>query len=386
MARAGLASPADDLSSADAAAPARWQPPGYWPFVVPALVVVVGVIVFPWAFTLWMSLHEWKVGAAPAFVGLSNYARLPTDPRFLDAVWQTLVYTALSVVLPLILGTLAACVFHAKFPLRGFLRGVFILPMMATPVAIALVWTMMFHPQLGVLNYLLSLVGIPPQLWVFHPATVIPSLVLVETWQWTPLVMLIVLGGLAALPTEPYESAQIDGASIWQMFRHITLPLVAPFLFVAAMIRMIDAVKSFDIIFAITQGRARHGVRDDQHLPLQRRLRLLRRGLRLGDRRGVLSPHHRARRRPAGGPQAHAGSGGVNWRWLLRQAALLFSVLVIVSPVILFFVWMLSLSVKYEIDNAAYPPVLIPERFAWKTTSTSSNRTGSRPTSSTACW
>ncbi len=86
------------------------------------------------------------------------------------------------------------------------------MPMMATPVAIALVWTMMFHPQLGVLNYLLSLVGMPPQLWVFHPATVIPSLVLVETWQWTPLVMLIVLGGLAALPTEPYESAQIDGA------------------------------------------------------------------------------------------------------------------------------------------------------------------------------
>jgi multiple sugar transport system permease protein len=125
---------------------------------------------------------------------------------------------------------------------------------MATPVAIALVWTMMFHPQLGVLNYLLSLVGLPPQLWVFHPGTVIPSLVLVETWQWTPLVMLIVLGGLAAIPTEPYESAQIDGAGVWQMFRYITLPLITPFLFIAGMIRMIDAVKSFDIIFAITQG------------------------------------------------------------------------------------------------------------------------------------
>jgi multiple sugar transport system permease protein len=134
------------------------------------------------------------------------------------------------------------------------LRAIFIMPMMATPVAIALVWTMMFHPQLGVLNYLLSLVGIPPQLWVFHPATVIPSLVLVETWQWTPLVMLIVLGGIAALPTEPYESAQIDGAGMWQMFRYITLPLILPFIFIAAMIRTIDAVKSFDIIFAITQG------------------------------------------------------------------------------------------------------------------------------------
>jgi multiple sugar transport system permease protein len=144
--------------------------------------------------------------------------------------------------------SLAAVVFHNKFPMRGLLRGLFIMPMMATPVAIALVWTMMFHPQLGMLNYLLSLVGLPPQLWVFHPATVIPSLVLVETWQWTPLVMLIVLGGLAAIPTEPYESAQIDGATRWQTFRYISLPLIMPFLFIAGMIRMIDAVKSFDII------------------------------------------------------------------------------------------------------------------------------------------
>ena len=226
----------------------------YWPFVIPALVVVLAVIVFPWAFTIWMSLNQWKVGSPITFVGLANYLRLPNDPRFVESVGHTIYYTALSVVLPLIFGTLAAVVFHQKFAGRGFLRGLFIMPMMATPVAIALVWTMMFHPQLGVLNYLLSLVGIPAQLWVFHPSTVIPSLVLVETWQWTPLVMLIVLGGLAAIPTEPYESAQIDGASFWQMFRYITLPLIAPFLFIAAMIRTIDAVKSFDIIFAITQG------------------------------------------------------------------------------------------------------------------------------------
>src|SRR5437588_5539810 len=232
----------------------EWRPPSYWPFVLPALIVVLAVIVFPWIFTVWMSLHEWKVGAPTTFVGLSNYFRLPNDPRFVEAVWHTLIYTVLSVMLPLLFGTFAAVVFHQRFPLRGFLRAIFIMPMMATPVAIALVWTMMFHPQLGVLNYLLSLAGLPPQLWVFHPATVIPSLVLVETWQWTPLVMLIVLGGIAALPTEPYESAQIDGASTWQMFRYITLPLIAPFLLIAAMIRGIDAVKSFDIIFAITQG------------------------------------------------------------------------------------------------------------------------------------
>ena len=237
------------------AAPAReWRRPSYWPFVAPALIVVLAVIVFPWLFTIWMSFNEWKVGSPTTLVGLANYLRLPTDPRFVEAVEHTLVYTALSVLLPVILGTFAAVIFHIKFPFRGFLRAIFIMPMMATPVAIALVWTMMFHPQLGVLNYLLSLVGIPPQLWVFHPATVIPSLVLVETRQWSPLVMLIVLGGIAALPTEPYESAQIDGAGLWQMFRYITLPLILPFIFIAAMIRTIDAVKSFDVIFAITQG------------------------------------------------------------------------------------------------------------------------------------
>ena len=239
---------------ADAPPGREWRPPSYWPFVIPALVVVLAVIVFPWVFTIWMSLNEWKVGSPTTFVGLANYLRLPQDPRFVEAVGHTLVYTALSVLLPLLFGTFAAVVFNASFAGRGLIRGIFIMPMMATPVAIALVWTMMFHPQLGVLNYLLSLVGIPPQLWVFHPGTVIPSLVLVETWQWTPLVMLIVLGGIAAIPTEPYESAQIDGANVWQMFRYITLPLIMPFLFIAAMIRMIDAVKSFDIIFAITQG------------------------------------------------------------------------------------------------------------------------------------
>ena len=128
--------------------------------MLPALIVVLAVIIFPWVFTIWMSLHEWKVGAPTTFVGLANYLRLPNDPRFIEAVGHTLGYTALSVILPLVFGTFAAVVFHQKFPLRGFLRGLFIMPMMATPVAIALVWTMIFNPQLGVLNYLLSLVGI----------------------------------------------------------------------------------------------------------------------------------------------------------------------------------------------------------------------------------
>lgn len=227
---------------------------GYLLLALPALVVVVAVIVFPWLFTLYMSVHDWRIVGEKEFVGFANFVTLANDTRFLEAIWHTFYFTVLAVVLPVVFGVLAALVFHREFPLRGLLRTLFVMPMMATPVAIALVWTMMFHPQLGVLNYLLSLVGIPPQLWVFEASTVIPSLALVEVWHWTPLVMLIVLGGLASLPNEPYESARIDGASEWQMFRHITWPLVLPFVMVAVVIRTIDALKAFDTIFVITQG------------------------------------------------------------------------------------------------------------------------------------
>jgi len=126
--------------------------------------------------------------------------------------------------------------------------------MMATPVSIALIWQMMFHPQLGILNYFLSLVGIPPQPWIFSTRSVIPTLAVVETWQWTPFVMLIVLGGLSALPTEPYEAALIDGASRLQTIRYITIPLVWPYIMIAILLRSIDALKAFDIIYVMTQG------------------------------------------------------------------------------------------------------------------------------------
>lgn len=253
MASVSIENTKTGVSRKEGSRPARLAP-NYWPFVIPALVVISAVIVFPWVFTLWMSVHRWTLGQEQSFIGFDNYIRLASDLRFWESLWHTLIYTVLSVVAPLFLGTLAALVFDAQFPLRGFLRGVFVMPMMATPVAIALVWTMMFHPQLGVLNYLLSLIGIGPLEWIYNQSTVIPSLVLVETWQWTPLVMLIVLGGLAAVPREPYESAEIDGANAWQKFRYLTMPMIAPFLMIAVIIRSIDAVKSFDIIYAMTQG------------------------------------------------------------------------------------------------------------------------------------
>ena len=253
--------PRDAAALDDGAAPAALPRGGrrnyarrYAWFVVPAAAVVVAVILFPWAFTLYVSAFDWRIGGERRWVGLENYARLFTDARFGWAVARTLFYTALAVVFPILLGVAAALTFHQRFPLRGLARTVFILPMMATPVAVALVWTMMFHPQLGVLNWILTSLGLPPSMWVYSAETVIPTLVMVEVWHWTPLVMLLVLGGLASLPVDPYEAAKIDGATPWQAFRHVTLPLLMPFIVVALIIRTIDALKAFDTIYVITQG------------------------------------------------------------------------------------------------------------------------------------
>ena len=172
----------------------------YWLFALPAAIIVAAVIVFPWIFTLFMSVHDWKVTGSTSFVGFANYLHLLEDERFRLSVVRTIYFTVLSVAAPMVLGIAAAVCFQSNFFFRGVARTIFILPMMATPVAVALVWTMMFHPQLGVLNYLLTSVGLPPSTWVYDASTVIPTLVMVETWQWTPLVMLIVLGGLNTHP------------------------------------------------------------------------------------------------------------------------------------------------------------------------------------------
>jgi multiple sugar transport system permease protein len=147
-----------------------------------------------------------------------------------------------------------ALLFNREFWGRGLLRTLAILPMVATPTAIALVFVMMYHPTLGVANYLLSVAGLPPFPWTYSSHTALYALALVDVWQWTPLIMLIALAGLASLPREPYEAAHLDGASPLQAFWHITLPLLRPTLVVAILFRAIDALKTFDIIFVMTQG------------------------------------------------------------------------------------------------------------------------------------
>ena len=248
------------------------------------------------------------------------------------------------------------------------------MPMMATPVAIALVWTMMFHPQLGVLNYLLSLVGIPPFAWVYDPATVIPTLVLVEVWHWTPLVMLIVLGGLAGLPTDPYEAALIDGASSWQMFRYITWPLILPYVMIALVIRTIDSLKVFDTIAVISQGGPGTASETLNYFLYLQAFQFYNLGYASAVvviffviiiALSLLLLYARQQHEVDGLRGSSDGIPVHAWRASAASRSAPGSrsacrCVFLVSPAVLVFLWMLSLSLKTEIDNIAFPPVFIP--------------------------
>ena len=221
------------------------------------MLLVAAIIVYPIAYTGWMSLQEWFASSLtrPRFIGLANYGKiLLGDARFREAVARTIWFTVVAVAAETLLGVAMALLFNREFWGRGLLRTLAILPMVATPTAIALVFVMMYHPTLGVANYLVSVVGLSPFRWTYSSQTALYALALVDVWQWTPLIMLITLAGLASLPREPYEAAHLDGASPRQAFWHITLPLLRPALVVAILFRAIDALKTFDIIFVMTQG------------------------------------------------------------------------------------------------------------------------------------
>jgi len=256
------------LTTRRAAAPVRTRPWGNgverwiegnlrWLLPGPAVLVLLLLMVFPLVYTAYLSLHEWYASSVlgPQFVGLQNYLQLfERDERFWPAFVTTLVFTAGSVILTVVLGLGIAHLLIRPFRGRALARSLVLLPMIATPVAMALVWMTMMSPTIGVLNWLLSCVGLPPSAWVSSPKSVIAALLLVETWMWTPMTTLICLAGLAALPGEPFESARVDGASSRQVFWHVTLPLLRATLVVAALFRTIDALKVFDIVYVMTEG------------------------------------------------------------------------------------------------------------------------------------
>lgn len=225
-----------------------------WLFPLPAVLAILILIVGPILANFVLSAHDWFVAGQPRFIGFDNYTRALRDSRFWNGFINTFYFTGLAVPIQLVLGLAIAVLFNRNFPGKGIVRTIILLPMVATPVAIALIWALMFNPSLGVLNYFLESLGLPRLLWVAQSNLAIPSLVLVDVWQWTPMIALILLAALQGVPDELLEAARIDGASAWQAFWHVTLPTIRSAIVVALILRTIDALKTFDIIYVITEG------------------------------------------------------------------------------------------------------------------------------------
>jgi multiple sugar transport system permease protein len=227
-----------------------------WIYTLPAVLFVLLMMLFPIIYTVRISFFEWSMSATtpPKWVGLSNYLALLQDNRFWHAVGSTFYFTIAALVAEVILGIAIAVLLSRNFRGKNLVKTVFLLPMVATPVAMGLVWMLIYEPTIGIANMMLKSLGLKPLLWLASPNQVIPSLIIVDIWEWTPMIALIVMAGIATLPSDPYEAADVDGANGWTKFVAITLPLLRPTIIVAAMLRLIDVLKTFDIIYATTQG------------------------------------------------------------------------------------------------------------------------------------
>lgn len=223
--------------------------------LLPAFIYVVLITQIPFALTVYYSLFSWNLLKEDSFkfVGLENYARLLTDESFRNALWNTVLLTISVIAISVILGLAVAMLLNSEVFGKGFMRTLMIAPFLIMPTAGALIWKdTLLNPLFGLLPYLLAPFGLGRVDWVNQYPMV--SVVAVEVWRWTPFMMLIILAGLQSQNPEVLEAARVDGATAFQAFRRITLPLVRPFIELGALLGSLFVVQTFDTIFMLTHG------------------------------------------------------------------------------------------------------------------------------------
>lgn len=228
-----------------------------WPFMAPAVVLTVLLGVIPLLALLGFSLFDWSLTRAGSgtFIGLANYLAIATDPTFWHAVGVTIEIGAETIAVQLLLGISIALLLNHDLPGMGIIRAFVMAPMMMAPLFAGLIWRLVLSSDFGVLPYLLTLVGIDnPPVFLSDPFWAVQSVVLVAAWQTTPFVILFVIAALQIIPPELYEAGRLDGASAPRLFWSITLPIIRPVLLTIILFSVIDSVKIFDPIYALTTG------------------------------------------------------------------------------------------------------------------------------------
>ncbi len=225
-------------------------------FLWPAVFTVLLIALFPLVYSLSISFQQVRLvpPTPPRFVGLDNYVTLFSRPRFWQVLWNTGVIAVVSVSIQYVLGFALALALHARVPGERLFRVSFLLPMLMAPVAVALIWRMLFHSTLGPINQFFSLFGLANLPFTTDPTWAKASLIIVEVWQWTPFVILLMLAGLQSLPEDIYEAARLEDASSWKQFWTITFPLLLPVSAAVVFIRLIEAMKIIDTVFVLTGG------------------------------------------------------------------------------------------------------------------------------------
>ena len=228
---------------------------GRW-FLLPGLIFLFVIDLVPLVYSGWISLYNWWL-IRPRdirFVGLANYLRLAADPEFTRALVVTTLFTTGAVAVEFLVGLGLALLFAQPFRFLRRLRVLILLPLFVVPVVGATMWRVIFHPEVGVLNYYLAALGLGRPPWLSDPTLALVSITLVDAWRTIPFMFLVIYAGLEVLPGELFEAAAVDGASGWQSFRYITVPLLTYIMLLAVLIRAMDAFREFDIIFVLTGG------------------------------------------------------------------------------------------------------------------------------------
>ncbi len=227
-----------------------------WLFALPGLAILIATIGFPLGYALVLSFSNYTF-LTPTFepwAGIAHYLSAFRDPYFINSVWLTALYTLFTVAVSLTLGFLFALLLHQPVPGREAYYSILSIPMLISPVGVALIWKMILHPELGIVNFAMVEAGLPRIDWIGQPASALVVVGLIDVWQQVSLVTLILLAGLRSLPGEPYEAAIVDGANPWQRFAYLTVPLMRPVIGVVLILQSIIELRTYDLIYVLTRG------------------------------------------------------------------------------------------------------------------------------------
>ncbi|GAA1671745.1 sugar ABC transporter permease [Glycomyces endophyticus] len=246
-------------AATETTAPARKRRKGFGKvgilFAAPFLALLLFLWVVPVVNGFWVSLTDTNMAEGTGgFVGLDNYANLVTDPDFHAALGNTALFVVLNVPVLVAVGLLLAMLLNQRLSGRGAIRAAFISPYLLTGAAVAIIWQTALNPLDGNVNQVLGAIGLPEQAWLSTPGEAMGAVVLITLWWRVGFPLLVLLAALQDIPAQLYEAAKIDGANLWQRFRYITLPAIAPVLMLVVLLRLIDSFKVFEQVYLVTQG------------------------------------------------------------------------------------------------------------------------------------